>query len=103
MHYKVNVTFMLRDTETIYSLAHTHLQVFYKAPRRDKLLLQELLDGRTPQGSIPECPPASSAGLVVQRPPQHDRVQQLVLLPGNVERFQEWQVRSLEGGKRIKK
>ena len=71
---------------------HTHLEVFHKGPGADKALAEERQDGRTLEGPLPQCPPASSAGLVVQRSPEKEGVDQLALPQCHTHCIQEREV-----------
>lgn len=74
------------------------LQILHQGPGTDEPLLKERDDGRTLQGPLPECPPGTSAGLVVEGPPEEDGVNQLPLHLGQVHGLQEGKIGNLEGG-----
>lgn len=71
------------------------LQVFqflYQGPGTDEALIEEREDGRAFQDSLPESPPRTSAGLVIQGAPQQDGMHEFVLNLGPVKGLREWQV-----------
>ena len=79
-------------------MSHAHLEVFNEGPGADKALAEEREDGRTLEGPLPQCPPTSSAGLVVQRPPEEEGVDQLALPQCHAHCVQKREVGDLGGG-----
>ena len=58
------------ETSKVATGSHAHLEVFHQRPSVDKAVVEEVEDGRALQRAFAECPPRSSAGLVVQCPPE---------------------------------
>ncbi len=79
-----------------------HLEFRDQGPGADKTLVEERNNGRTFQGTFPDCPPGASAGLVVQSPPQQNRVYQFTLVQGQSERLQKREVGHLPKEKELR-
>lgn len=74
------------------------LQLLYQGPGTDEALIEESEYGRAFQDSLPESPPGTSAGLVVQSPPQQDGMNKFLLSLGSVKGLRERQVVDLLEG-----
>lgn len=74
------------------------LQLLHQGPGTDEALVEESEYGRAFQDSLPESPPGTSAGLVVQGPPQQDGMDEFVLGLGSVKGLRERQVVDLLEG-----